>query len=70
MWNKWWSTKRIYYTHTKQKDKDTSAVGETSTSIDKIIQKVEKIEKVEIGELTNWKKRNKQNRKQQPNVNK
>ena len=50
--------KNLLHTHTKQKDKDISVVGETSTSIDKMIQKVEKIEKDEIGELTkNWKKK-------------
>ena len=60
--------KNLLHTHIKQKDKDISVVGETSTSIDKMIQK---IEKDEIGELTkNWKKRNKQNRKQQLNRNK
>ena len=63
--------KNLLHIHIKQKDKDISVVGETSTSIDKMIQKVEKIEKDEIVELTkNWKKRNKQNRKQQLNRNK
>ena len=49
--------KNLLHTHIKQKDKDISVVGETSTSIDKMIQKVEKIEKDEIVELKKLKKK-------------